>query len=73
MPTSVARRAEAVVRLIDVLWLTKGERIVTAFGVEHDLGYSGIVRMLDRSGARGAGMPGLFWFGGRAGARGLSS
>ena len=64
LPTSIARAPGAdAVRLIDVLWLTKGgERIVAAFEVEHTTSiYSGIVRMLDLAlGAPEQAVAGLF-------------
>lgn len=50
LPPSIAAAPGAdSIRLIDVLWLEKGEgRVVAAFEVEHSTSiYSGIVRMLD--------------------------
>lgn len=64
LPTSIAGAPGAdAVRLIDVLWLTKGgESIVAAFEVEHTTSiYSGIVRMLDLAlGAPEQAVAGLF-------------
>ena len=64
LPASIAGAPGAdAVRLIDVLWLTKGgERIVAAFEVEHTTSiYSGIVRMLDLAlGAPEHAVKGLF-------------
>jgi len=50
------------VRLIDVLWLDRGEgRVAAAFEVEHTTSIlSGIVRMLDLASAQGGAVPGLF-------------
>lgn len=50
LPSAIAAAAGAdSIRLIDVLWLEKGEgRVAAAFEVEHSTSiYSGIVRMLD--------------------------
>jgi type II restriction enzyme len=52
-----------VIRLIDVLWLSKSEdRVVAAFEVEHTTSiYSGILRLLDLArGAPGHAANGLF-------------
>jgi len=48
-PTIAAAAGADSIRLIDVLWLEKGEdRVAAAFEVEHSTSiYSGIVRMLD--------------------------
>jgi type II restriction enzyme len=50
LPTSIATSTGAdAIRLIDVLWLERGDdRVAAAFEVEHSTSiYSGIVRMLD--------------------------
>jgi len=58
----VALPGADAVRLIDVLWLDRGEgRVAAAFEVEHTTSIlSGIVRMLDLASAQGGAVPGLF-------------
>jgi type II restriction enzyme len=51
-----------VIRLIDVLWLDRGDaRVAAAFDVEHTTSIlSGIVRMLDLAPAQDGAVPSLF-------------